>query len=52
MKWKTDTWIDINSINGGNKYKDGDGILLRDLNAIFNNVFYLKEVQNNGGMAE
>ena len=42
MEWKTDTWTDINGINGGKKYVNGNGILLADLNAIYNNLFYLE----------
>ena len=42
MEWKTDTWTEINSINNGKKFNKGDGIRLSDINAIFNNIFYLK----------
>jgi hypothetical protein len=39
MEWKTDTWTEINSINNGKKYNEGDGIRLSDINAIFNNIY-------------
>jgi hypothetical protein len=42
MKWRNDTWTPISEINGGKKFKKGDGITLKDINAIFNNLFYLK----------
>lgn len=42
MKWKNDTWTYIPEINKGEMYRKGDGITLQDINAIFNNIFFLK----------
>lgn len=42
MQWKSDTWTYIKDINSGSKYNKGDGIKLTDINAIFNNIFYMK----------
>lgn len=42
MKWDGSTWTYIYEINNGQKYVKGDGIRVRDINAIFNNIFYLK----------
>ena len=42
MKWKKDTWTYIHEINGGKRFEKGDGIRLQDINAIFNNIFFLK----------
>ena len=50
MEWKTNTWTPIDNVNNGKKYQNGDGLLLQDLNAIFNNVFYIKEVLKNVGV--
>ena len=42
MKWDNSNWTYIKDINKGETYKKGDGITIKDINAIFNNVFFLK----------
>jgi hypothetical protein len=42
MKWDNSNWTYIGKINNGQTYKKGDGIRVRDINAIFNNIFSLK----------
>ena len=42
MKWDNSNWTYIHEINKGQTYNKGDGIRLPDINAIFNNLFFLK----------
>ena len=46
-KWsELASWTNGNTINGGNKLIKGDALRVYDLNAIVNNVLYLKRQSN------
>jgi hypothetical protein len=42
MDWKTDAWTSIEEINKNQKFNKGDGIRVKDINVIFNNIFFMK----------
>lgn len=40
---QTPAWIPMNNINGGNQYLPQDGVTVKDMNTLINNLMYLKK---------